>query len=176
MSRINYKRVYGAEHARAGAYPGYSLKHYTQRISGLVALHKPRTLLDYGCGKGYQYLVKRLHEKWGGLLPHCYDVGIGAFAKKPEEKFDGVICTDVLEHIHEDDLSEILEDIFSYVRPGGFVFLGISTRSASKKFKYGDMKSQNVHLTVKTAPWWLETVSPYCPKDVQLVIEANDAD
>ena len=52
---------------------------------------KPR-LLDYGSGKGYQYLLARIHENWGGHLPICYDPGVIQLATRPPGRFDGIIC------------------------------------------------------------------------------------
>lgn len=129
---------------------------YADQIAELVKRHEPKSMLDYGSGKGYQYLASRIHEKWGGLLPVCYDVGVRQLAKKPEGKFDAVICTDMLEHIEEADLPEILADIFGYAST--FVFLAISTVPARKKVL---PDGRNVHLTVKPEAWWLELIKPY---------------
>jgi hypothetical protein len=59
-----------------------------------------------------------------------------------------VCSTDVLEHIPEDDIDSIFEKI--KLRANKFIFLGICTRFAKKKFSDGS----NVHLTVKPIDWW----------------------
>lgn len=127
------------------------------RIAQLVKYVGAKSLLDYGSGKGYQYLAGRMHDGWGGLLPHCYDPGVRQLSVKPEGKFDGIICTDVLEHIDQQDVPEILEDIFGYVNDTGFVYLEISCRPAHKKFPDGT----NVHLTVKKPGWWRKRISKF---------------
>jgi hypothetical protein len=74
-------------------------------------------------------------------------VGVPNLAEHPVGPFDGVICTDVLEHIHRNDVDAILGDIFALATK--FVFLAIGTTLAKKKFDDG----QNLHLTVER-PWW----------------------
>jgi len=121
-------------------------------IKSLVDWAQPDRLLDYGSGKGFQYLKQRRHEQWGGLLPHCYDPGVIQISTKPPGVFGGVICTDVLEHIDADDLDMILADIMSSIAKTGraFAYFHISTRPAGKTFEDGE----NVHLTVEPPAWW----------------------
>lgn len=149
----NYGKLYQTYHT---ANP----KHFSGKLSGeqvavikeLVEWAKPKRLLDFGSGKGYQYLERRLHEQWGGLLPHCYDVGVIQLGKRPVGQFGGVICTDVMEHIDEADVDAIFDDVFSFVETDGpaFAYFHISTRVAGKSFDDGE----NVHLTVKPPNWW----------------------
>lgn len=88
---MNYAETYGKLHADHEKYfAGFTLKRYADRITKLVELTTPRSLLDYGCGKGYQYLLHRYHLKWekfmcgedaereyiGNELPVCYDIGV----------------------------------------------------------------------------------------------------
>lgn len=123
-----------------------------KEIRKLVEWCKPVRILDYGSGKGFQYLEKRVHEQWGGMLPYCYDPGVLQIAKKPDGLFSGVICTDVMEHIDPDDVDPVLTDIFQSLYPVGpvFAYFHISTRPAGKTFDNGE----NVHLTVRPAEWW----------------------
>lgn len=129
-------------------------------------IHKPlERLLDYGSGKGYQYLAAREHEAWGGLLPHCYDPGIIQLGKRPIGTFDGVICTDVMEHIAEQDIMDTLRDIYAYARPEPiptFVYFHICCRPAHKCFADG----QNVHLTVRPPDWWKKVINSVAPRHV----------
>lgn len=123
------------------------------RIGDLVDLTGARTLLDWGSGKGYQYLRNRIHERWGGILPHCYDVGVIQLEEKPEGTFDGVICTDVMEHIKTEDVEEVLLEIIRYARR--FVYFNICCRPAGKTFMDG---KTNVHLTVRPPAWWRDQI------------------
>lgn len=94
-----YRRTHAGNPKR---FLGYTTKLYVQPIKRLIEETGAVSLLDYGCGKGYQYLGgRRVHERWGGLLPHCYDPGVLGLHEKPERKFDGVISCDVMEHVPE---------------------------------------------------------------------------
>lgn len=144
-----YKKM----HANPKRFPGFSLKAYTDHIADLVKKHHPESLLDYGCGKGYQYLAKRCHESWGGLLPHCYDPAVTFLDTKPEGTFGGVICTDVLEHVPEEDVDHVLSELFGYAE--SFLFLAVATFPARKTMPNG----LNCHVTVKDKHWWLDKIN-----------------
>lgn len=146
---MDYGAAYSKLHAGSEkAFAGYSVKNYLVEIAELVKATSSETLLDYGSGKGYQYLARRMHEAWGGILPTCYDVGVRQLSERPVGHFDGVICTDVLEHIAEIDVDQVLDDIFSFAE--AFVFLGIACRKSKKTFPDG----RDVHLTVRPPEWW----------------------
>lgn len=119
-------------------------------IHQLIRKTKAKRILDYGSGKGYQYLRDRIHERWGGLLPYCYDPGVPNLCSKPSGPFDGIICTDVMEHIAPADIHIVLKDIFSLVSRKGFVYFAIHCHLAGKHFLSGE----NVHLTVEPPSWW----------------------
>ena len=126
-------------------------------IAELMCKHPTFTLLDYGCGKGYQYLAARMHNYWGGLLPVCYDPGVPLLSIKPSGEFDGIICTDVLEHIPEGELDEVLDEIVGYVNPGGFIYFKISTAESRKV----DDDGRNLHVTVRLEEWWKKRIASH---------------
>lgn len=148
---MDYAKVYSEMHKNPKHFAGHTIKRYTKLIAKLVEEHAPNRLIDYGSGKGYQYLEMRVHEKWGGLLPYCYDVGVRQLATKPEGKFDGLICTDVMEHIEEGDVQIVLRDALSTLNPEGFAFFGVCCRLSGKKFL---PDGRDVHVTVKPPKWW----------------------
>lgn len=153
---MDYAAIYGQMHRKEKAFAGRSIRPYVKDIAVLVEETKPRRILDYGSGKGFQYLVLRVHEQWGGMLPHCYDVGVRQLREKPQGPFDGVICTDVMEHIDEPDVDAVLADIFSTIPPRddagtSFAFFSIACRPAARKLL---PDGRNVHLTVREPAWW----------------------
>ena len=184
---MDYAEVYTQLHDIAGGkfFPGSTIKRYAGDIWQLVGEQHPRHLLDYGSGKGYLYLVLRVHEQWGGLLPYCYDVGVRQLAERPVNKFDGIICTDMMEHIEKPDIPGVLDDIFGFLTADDhlkFVFLSIACRpdnksgtSLKKKPAEGSSKSKkllpgdkDLHVTVEPPDWWvlqiqqaIERVSSY---------------
>lgn len=159
----DYGALYRPLHeANEKAFAGYSLKHHLAVIEELVwrlAPEKPDLrlrLLDYGSGKGYQYLQKRMHNAWGGILPYCYDPGVRQLAEMPEGSFRGIICTDVMEHIAEPDVDAVLDHIFDQLTDGrpGFVFFAICCAPAKKTLGDG----RNAHLTVRPPEWWRQKI------------------
>ncbi len=150
----------------AGHFPGHSIKRHIEAITVLVRKTGANSLLDYGCGKGQQYIGGALAREWG-CRPYLYDPAVIQLSKKPEGRFDGVICTDVLEHIPEEAVPDILREIFAYARK--FVFLSICTRAAKKTLPDG----RNCHLTIKPEEWWLSLIAGLKP-EVLYEVRWND--
>ena len=167
---MDYAKTYGAMHDKnAKHFSGYSIKPYVSEIAGLIRSHgvvnftksgieEATRLLDYGSGKGYQYHALRVHEHWGGMLPVCYDPGVTQLRIKPEGKFNGIICTDVLEHIEEADVDGLLDDLFGFADVNAFVFLSIACRPAKRK-RLPD--GRDVHVTIKPPKWWDAKLAKY---------------
>ena len=145
--------LYKLMHRGAKVFRGSSLKGHTEAVTQLVKEFAPTDLLDYGSGKGRQYDELNLHERWGGLKPVCYDPGWEPYAQKPQGRFDGVICTDVAEHIPPAHVDEFLLDVIGYGKK--FVFFCIFTNEARKQLPDG----RNCHLTVRPAEWWLDRIA-----------------
>jgi hypothetical protein len=155
-------------------FTGLSLLPHVVRIRRLIERHGARRLLDYGSGKGWQYTsleeelgqarekheicrkllgsARSVPEFWGVERPSCYDPAYEPFAAKPVGTFDGVICTDVLEHVPEEDTEWILAELFGYAER--FLFASIACVEAVKRLPDG----QNAHCTVRPPAWWAERV------------------
>jgi hypothetical protein len=139
-------------------FPGKSLPPQAGRVKRLIDLTGARTILDYGCGKGQQYLPMPFTDgtgvthpdipSWWGVKVSCYDPGYAPYSTLPEGVFDGVICTDVLEHCPEEDMEWIVGELFGYARR--FVFANVACFPAVKRLPSG----QNAHCTVRPAKWW----------------------
>lgn len=132
---------------REGKFTGASLVPHIPAIKQTIKRFNCRTLLDYGCGKA------EFHPDWG-IPATLYDPGVPIFDTKPQGLFDLVICTDVLEHLEEDQVSDVLDEIFGYATRA--VFLTICTRPAKKKLPDG----RNCHLTVQPREWWSSVIGP----------------
>ena len=133
-----------------GQYPGYTLARYVGPIALLVRVTKTKTILDYGCGKGYQYTRKFWHHRWRGIMPTLYDPAVKEFSELPEGKFDGVVCTDVLEHIPEEELDEVISELVNYAEK--WCYIAVCCRKAQCKLRNG----MNEHVTIKPPRWWKE--------------------
>jgi len=169
---MNYGDVYGSMHARNPKwFSGYSIKPYVEQIAGLVRDYGATRLLDYGCGKGYQYLQFRVMDAWGGLVPHCYDPGVRQLQRKPKGQFDGIICTDVMEHIEKADLPGTLAEIFGYASPNAFAFFVVACRPAKRK-RLPD--GRDVHVTVKPPGWWDQQFAPFRREGLEIRVEYDE--
>lgn len=121
-------------------------------IKQLLQAHEAKTVLDYGCGKGG--MLKHLTKDF---VVEGYDPAIVHFERRPHHLFDAVICLDVLEHIHQNDLPQVLMDIHRYATK--LIVLSISTRPSSRTMANGE----NAHVTVKPDNWWIDLISALYP-------------
>lgn len=157
---MDYVAEYERLHKKAKTFPGYSILPYVDAIAELVGGRQMR-LLDYGSGKGMQYVARRCHMRWGGVLPECYDPGFPPLSDRPNGLFDGIICTDVMEHIAEADVRSVLDDIFGLLNRNTsetFVFFSIACRPACRKTL---ADGSDVHVTIKPPDWWREALAAY---------------
>ena len=142
--------TYYAESVRLGrefqennkSWAGYDVVKYQQKIKDLVVRYRATTILDYGCGKGLQYKeplpyggdpgVDIPEDQWQtfdeylGVKVYCYDPCVEGFTELPPEgtKFDGVICTQVLNSIPDDDMPWVRDLLEGYATK--FCFVGVN--------------------------------------------------
>jgi hypothetical protein len=142
-------------------FPGFSLPAQAGRIKRLIDATGAQNILDYGSGKGRQYDLRNVqsgdgavHESiqdyWDVDYVQCYDPCYEPFNKLPAGRFDGVICTDVLEHCPEEDVDWIVDELFGYA--ARFVFANVACYPAKKRLPSGE----NAHCTIKPLGWWRE--------------------
>lgn len=140
-------------------FPGTSLPPQAPRIKRLIEATGAQNLLDYGAGKGMQYELRdvkikdegtweSIQDYWDVDFVHCYDPSYAPFNQLPTGKFDGVVCTDVLEHCPEEDMPWIIAELFSYAER--FVYANVACYPAKKRLPSGE----NAHCTIQPARWW----------------------
>lgn len=113
---------------------------------------KPDVVLEYGCGQSLLYKHLDLSDThWVR-----FDPAIPELSKLELKSAGLVINTDVLEHIPEGDVDEVLQHIRSF---SANVFFNISTRLAGEILPDGT----NAHCTVWDAKTWLERIQKYFP-------------
>ena len=163
---------------------GISLIYYIPDLMEVVLnKEKAKSILDYGCGKGKlysstEYNTLNLDKKGRRLndsLPNLwqldyyalYDPGYKEYSKLPKGKYDGVICTDVIEHIDENDCDWILDEIFSYGRK--FIYLTIACYKALKTFDNG----KNLHVNIQEPEYWKKKLDKLHKKYPHLNVYVN---
>jgi hypothetical protein len=130
-----------------------SIKGHIEALGQCIQHYGATTLLDYGCGKGAQYTDLRVHERWGIPFPALYDPGVPELSVLPEGRFDAVICTDVMEHVIEENVDETIDAVTS--RATKFAYFCIFTEPSRKFLPDG----RNCHVTVHPPGWWLERIA-----------------
>lgn len=146
-------------------------KHDTPNIIlDLMKKTNSKTLLDYGCGQGKQYTEWKIHEKHNLPLPRLYDPAVPSYSVIPTESFDGIISTDVFEHIPEEVIPMTLEYIFSHVKR--FVYVKLATNLAQHKLPNGE----NAHCTVKGYDWWKEKINEFRCDNILVYLHESQTD
>ncbi len=136
---------------------GYSLTKWIVKIRDIIRKDNCNSLLDFGCGKAFLYKNKfkigdkefsNLSDFWNVQDIYLYDPGLEEYSTYPKEKYDGTICTDVVEHIPEADVISFIDELFKLSNK--FIFVVIAIRPATKYFEDGN----NIHLSLKKQDEW----------------------
>lgn len=126
-----------------GSYGTSGAKH-ADRVLELSQKLKTRDVLDYACGQGW--LQKSLP-----FPIQQYDPFIQGFDSEPGPA-DIVVCSDVLEHIEPECLSDVLEHLRGLTQK--VILLDIATRPAKKFLADG----RNAHLIQQHHCWWVDQI------------------
>lgn len=138
--------------AEGGNFHGLSILKYKREIGKIVHQTGAKSLLDYGCGRGDAWhsphnLHHYLEVKRKNLF--LFDPAFEQHNKLPVDRtFDGVLCSDVLEHVPELALPATIQRLYEYSNK--FVWASVCCRPAKKTFSDGT----NLHVTVKPIEWW----------------------
>tara|TARA_R110002124_G_scaffold163888_1_gene331264 strand:+ start:310 stop:963 length:654 start_codon:yes stop_codon:yes gene_type:complete len=168
---IELLEAYKELHKEESKFRGISLVPFAIDLYDLIRFNKCKSIIDYGCGKAIAYkenfkeidpkkkipnFTVPLHKWWGVDELSLYDPGVPEHSKLPTKKADLVICTDVLEHIPEEDLDWVIREICRLSNSS--VFINVSCMDALKTFTTGKYKGENVHVSVFDNEWWVKKV------------------
>ena len=143
-------------------YNGRSTIIFADILKKVIDKNKCETLLDYGSGKGDRYYKESigpdklktyppLKDFWN-IKPTLYDPGV-PYPKPTDKKFDIVISIDVLEHVPNQDLRWVIDEIFNFSKK--IVFLNIACYPAIAKLK----NNKNAHTSIFPPNWWYGFIS-----------------
>jgi hypothetical protein len=136
----------------AGPYGRSSIKNL-RFLRPEIALLKPHSILDYGCGQsrfldelklGYEVELVR------------YDPAIPEFCQKPGIRADLLVTIDVLEHIEETDLDDVISELSSLSHNAIII---VDTKPATTFLPDG----RNAHVTIRSHTWWRERLLKHFP-------------
>lgn len=150
-AQIHATREYGKNGAKLLLYIG-------PWINALRA----KSVLDYGAGRSE--LVYKVRSS-ALQVRDRYDPAIPESSKLPLQRYDVVVCTDVLEHLDQNEIDAVLGHIRQLSDNAVFV---VSTGVAKTVLPSGE----NAHATVQNADWWRDKLAATFP-DVERIPISN---
>ena len=144
-------------------FDGASLLKHIPVVAKLAKQTSAKSILDYGSGKGRLYgksqlelpdgqVIPSVKEFWGVENVTLYDPGVEEYSHRPTGSFDGVVSTDVLEHIPEEDIGWVLRECFGLADL--FLYMNIASYPARKQLPNG----WNAHVTIQSPDWWRQRI------------------
>jgi SAM-dependent methyltransferase len=135
-----------------------------------LGISKNHKVLDYGCAKGY--LVKAFRildiEAYGvdvsdyaislvdtEIKDYCALIETGKNLNSFNLSYDFVIAKDVLEHITEDGVKDILNQLKKITKKI-FIAVPLASDNDSGKYIIGEYDNDITHVLAKTFDWWTE--------------------
>jgi len=143
---------------RKVAYGGTATS-YAPIIAALLNSLEANHVLDYGCGK-HMFLARALteHKINHKFKYQAYDPAVPRLSSPPVPA-EVVLCIDVLEHVEEDSIDEVLDHLRSLTEAVGM--FSIATGPAMKSLPDG----RNAHILQRPIDWWLPRIM--CRFDLQ---------
>ncbi|MAS88162.1 MAG: hypothetical protein CMH30_09365 [Micavibrio sp.] len=123
-------------------------------IKPLVDICNPKSIIDYGCGKSP--LLDNLSLD-ASVEKVRYDPAIPEYSKVENKKNDLLVNFDVLEHIEEEDIDDVLRHMASLSKKAIVV---IDIKPAELTLSDG----RNAHVTLKPREWWEAKLTPHFGK------------
>lgn len=110
------------------------------------------SVLDYGCGKG---ILSQLIKQDVFNYDPAMDID-------ERQEVDFLVCVDVLEHVEDEYLHDVLSDMVKYPRKG--FFIAVHTRKANHYLSNG----QNAHINIKSHDEWRRILSMYMNAEYEI--------
>ncbi|MEZ7956910.1 MAG: class I SAM-dependent methyltransferase [Rubritalea sp.] len=153
MKTIDENKIkqYQQLHKDDPSYGSTSLK-FIDEVSLMINALKPKSILDYGCGKGT--LIAEIERRYPEINCYRYDPSIQEYSALPVKDADLVINTDVLEHIPVADIDSVLREISSISKNAYF---NLHHGKAATTLPSGE----NAHCTVKSPSWYSKKIATY---------------
>ncbi|NDG28517.1 hypothetical protein EB118_00240 [bacterium] len=147
---------------------GDDCKNYHNQIRVLMDKYQAKTLLDFGCGKGRQYVnlvpyglpydkttePMTFQTRINAQEVYKYDPCVEEFSTEPcGQIFDAVICTQVLGSIPDIDMKNFANKLAGYARE--FVFIGL--HNPFKPIKRKKMMYDSKYISYpRSVDWYIK--------------------
>ena len=117
------------------------------------------TCVDYGCAKGFLVHALRIigcnafgEDISEYAISHCHP-GVKEYVSLPNEnKYDLLICKDVLEHVQATDIPGVLQN---FKRKSSQFFFAVPLGD-NDRFRIREYEVDITHVTKKDEEWWID--------------------
>ena len=144
----------------------------------IFGIKKENTVLDFGCSRAY--FVKALREH--GVFAYGVDISEWAIKNCHEDvthfvsnnledfkqPFEHIFSKDVLEHIPTNELTKILEKLFSICTEAA-IFIVPLARCEGGEYIYPNDELDKTHIHRKTLQGWVDLIEPFA-KDFTIFV------
>jgi SAM-dependent methyltransferase len=164
LGEADFLDTKGQKHRSKALFDGKNFEEKLwKHLKPLLPRYETIRFLDYGCGKArhfFEPLIEKrtLPQLLGRKLQsfYLYDPAYPPYSLHPDSgsTFNIVSCSDVMEHVPEKCVDEVLEDISWLSTPDAVVFFSIAGSPAYKSFADGE----NLHCTLKPMDWWIQQI------------------
>ena len=197
---LDYGHYYRHWHPETPEHQAEMSAFYRRVLGPHVPADKSASVLDVGCGGGYALVALREMgfsqlagvESDAGQVASCVKRGLGvdlaadtiAFLKERSEKFELVLCLDVIEHIPHDAQLPFTAALAAALAPGGRLICTVPNASSSLAAHwrhndwthhasftgcsldfllhhagFTDIRMSEVEFLTRPANWWLPFAS-----------------
>ncbi|MCL4741562.1 MAG: methyltransferase domain-containing protein [Phycisphaerales bacterium] len=157
MSGTDYAAIYDQYWSRADRWGSSSFENAAEVAMRILVACGAGSVLDAGCGMGALVLAllregvdargvdcaRRVVEHGNALAPERFAEGSVLDLPFPDDAFDTVVCTDVLEHLAPEDADRAIAELARVARSNLFVTVATAPD-----------RDGVWHLTVRPRAWW----------------------
>lgn len=153
MAQPQRKLISNYTHFHTSRIYGVGGKHLPTVLPHILEL-RPESIVDYGAGQSL--IAEAIARKAGIARVARFEPSLPGLDVKPEGVFDLLVSFDVLEHVPEEEMDSVLEEMSSMAR---HALLIIDTRPAKAILSDG----RNAHVSQHDEAWWHKRLTPYFP-------------
>lgn len=144
----------------------------------IFGVEKEDTVLDFGCSRAYFVKALREHGVWSygvdiseWAIKNCHEDVVPFVSNNLEDfkqPFEYIFSKDVLEHIPTENLTKILEKLFSICTEAA-IFIVPLARCEGGEYIYPNDELDKTHIHRKTLQGWVDLIEPFA-KDFTIFV------
>ncbi len=138
--------------SRPGAQGGHLERPLPKELHDLAAKAGAMTVLEYALGaedNGYETAEGSVSRD-AELTITRYDPAVPSLSERPSGRFDGVVCTEGLDFLPDEDVPWVIDELLGYARR--FVYATVSDLALTKELPDGT----RLQSRPRDRSWWYE--------------------